>query len=143
MRLAPMRVPVNILAPTTVPMAREAVAGEARAGPARRQWRLTAVSGADLLQLDSWAPESWAAGERGYAPRQPAVLELTVVAPGGYRKVTVLQSSGDSAFDQAACDQVRRLAVRVAEAGSTPDRTETTVYRHARIAATVEERRGP
>jgi len=143
MRLAPTRVPVNILAPTTVPITREAVAGETRGGPGRRQWRLTPVSGTGLLQLDSWAPESWVAGERDYRPRQAAVLELTVVAPGGYRNVAVLQSSGDPAFDQAACDQVRRLAVRADETGSTPDRAETAVYRRARIAATVEERRGP
>jgi hypothetical protein len=142
-RLTPTRVPVNILAPTTVPVARDARAGEARLAPGRRQWRLIPVSGAEMLQFDSWVPESWAAGTRDYTPQRPAMLELVVMEPGGYRTVTILQSSGDPAFDEAARNQVRRLPVRVVQDGTTPDRAETVAYRHARIIATAGESRSP
>jgi hypothetical protein len=143
MELMPTRIPINVLAPTTVPVADKALAVEARSGVDCRQWRIEVTSGAQLVQMESWTPGNWTAGERNYQPRQPVVLDLTVVLPGGYRTVGVVRSSGDAAFDAAAQAQALRLPLRLEERRATPDRLDGVRYQRVRVVATAEEVRTP
>ena len=106
-----------------------------------RQWRIRGGREADAFLPAGWReePGNVPAGSIP-VPEQPLIVALSFDDPGGLRQIAVLESSGSSVFDTAACAMLRTLPYPPSRFSSRPGQLRAGTTVQVILAISLESR---